>query len=397
MLFLLLFCSSKSENELTIWHQMFPGERPLLDSVLTEFMSEYPDIKVYHVYYETEELRSNFIISSLGGSGPDLIHGPSDQVGPFEVMEIIKPLEGLFEQDYLKSFDPKALTWRNGHLYQIGDQIGNHLTLVYNKKLIENPPETTDELIKFGLEFTKDLNGDGIPDRFALAWNFIEPFFFIPFIGGFGGWVMDENENPTLNTPEIVNAFKFILDLKNKYKIIPRECDLDMADMLFKQEKAAMLINGPWSWGGYIRYGMDIGLTRIPKISETGLWPAPMVSPRGYSINANLRGEKLEKTLTLLKFLLRIESQLKYTKYLGTIPSRTEAFNSPVVKQNEILKQSIYQLEVGKPMPVSPNMRAVWDAMRPSYQALLNGTKTPEEAAEQMQREALRKIREMMR
>ena len=48
-------------------------------------------------------------------------------------------------------------------------------------------------------------------------------------------------------------------------------------------------------------------------------------------------------------------------------------------------------------MPVATELRAVWDAMRPSYQALLAGSMTPEAAADQMQRDALLKIEQMHR
>jgi arabinogalactan oligomer/maltooligosaccharide transport system permease protein len=43
-------------------------------------------------------------------------------------------------------------------------------------------------------------------------------------------------------------------------------------------------------------------------------------------------------------------------------------------------------------MPVATELRAVWDGMRPSYQALLGGVMSPAAAAAQMQRDALSKI-----
>jgi arabinogalactan oligomer/maltooligosaccharide transport system permease protein len=48
-------------------------------------------------------------------------------------------------------------------------------------------------------------------------------------------------------------------------------------------------------------------------------------------------------------------------------------------------------------MPVETELRAVWDAMRPSYQALLGGAMTPEAAAAAMQRDALAKIEQIHR
>jgi len=385
----------RNPNDIVIWTQDFTPGREVLDRMLEEFMQQNPGLKVTEIYYETEELRNNFIVASLGGSGPDLVYGPSDQIGPFETMELIQPLEPFFTEEELKSFLPEALVWWNGHLYQVADRIGNHLTLVYNKDLVPEPPRDTDELIAIGKQLTKDFNGDGLIDQYALAWNFIEPYFFVPFLGGFGGWVMDDQAQPTLNTEATVKACRFILELRNKHKIIPRECDYDIADALFKQGKAAMIINGPWSWGGYRKAGINFGLARIPKIKETGLWPTPMVSPKGYSININVRGKKLQNVVKLLKFLVSPEVELEFSKALKTIPSRKEALSDSVVQKDPIIHQSLDQMKVGRLMPIHPNMRAIWDAMRGPYQSIFNETMTPEEAARAMQEEAEKRIREM--
>jgi len=156
-----------------------------------------------------------------------------------------------------------------------------------------------------------------------------------------------------------------------------------------------MIIDGPWSWGGYIDAGIDIGITRIPRVSATGLWPTPMKSAKGYSINKNVRGEHLQNALRLLKYLTRREVELEFTRALLSIPSRKDAQTDSVVTQNELLRASMDQLRVARPMPVSPVMRAIWDAMRGPYQQVLNGTMTAEEAAAAMQREAEKKIAEM--
>jgi len=394
ILFLSFGSESSDPNEVIIWTQDLPPGRAVLDSLLSVFMQQNPGAKVSERYYETEELRSNYIIAALGGSGPDLVYGPADQVGPFEIMGIIQPLENLFEPDFFEKFDPKGVVRFKGHVYQIADRIGNHLTLVYNRKLLSKPPQTTDELLAMGPSLTKDVDGDGLVDQYALVWNFIEPFFFVPFLGGFGGWVMDESGKPTLNTPATIAACKFIVELREK-KIIPHECDLDLANQLFKKQNAAMIINGPWSWGGYIDAGVDIGLARIPMVSSTGLWPTPMASATGYSLNVNCTGARRDLALKVLKFLTEPENTLAYTRKLSAIPARLEALTSPLVLDNPILQRSQDQITVGRPMPINPEMRAIWDAMRPPYQNIFNGRLTPEQAAAEMQRLADQKIAEM--
>ncbi len=67
--------------------------------------------------------------SAFAGGGPDIIYGPMDQVGPFEAMHIIKPLEDVFSDDYFQQFNPLAVVRYKGHIYQIADRLGNHLAL----------------------------------------------------------------------------------------------------------------------------------------------------------------------------------------------------------------------------------------------------------------------------
>ncbi|MCD6098427.1 extracellular solute-binding protein [bacterium] len=392
----LLSCGKREKGKtITIWHQMQIEAREVLERACEEYSAAHPDLKIVTLYKETEELRSAFQTASLAGGGPEIVYGPSDQIGPFSRMKLILPLEGLFSTDSLEKFDKMSLTYFEGHLYQIGDRIGNHLALVYNKALVPEPPKETDELIRLGKQLTKDIDGDGRTDRYALVWNYTEPYFFIPFLGGFGGWVMDENARPTLNTKATVSALRFIVALRDSFAIIPKECDYDMADALFKEGRAGMIINGPWSWGGYIRSGLDIGIACIPKVSETGIWPTPMVSPKGYSINRNTKSDILPDVVNLIYYLTSPSVELEFTKVLGTIPSRLEAQKDSVVVNNPIISASKEQLARGRLMPVVPELRAIWDAMRPAYQAVLGGAMTPEEAARMMQEEAEKKIKEM--
>jgi maltose-binding protein MalE len=370
-------------------------ERLVLEDQIKQFMTLHPGIKVEQIFKETEELRSGFIVAAIAGQGPDLVYGPADQVGPFEVMGIIAPLEGLFDEEYLSSFIPQGLTYYKGHLYQLADKLGNHLILIYNRDLLPTPPATDSALIAVGKKLTADLNGDGKTDRYALAWNYTEPYFFIPFMTGFGGWVMTDEGVPTLDSKGTIDGLKFIRDLRDKYKIIPGEADYNIADALFKDGKSAMIINGDWSWAGYKKAGINFGVAPLPKIVSTGLWCAPMVSPRGFSLNANVPAEKRKLIVEFLKFLMQPDVQLRSSEALWSMPTRKEALESDFVRTNEILRNSRMQIERGRLLPVVPELRAIWDAMRPSYQAVLGGSKTPEQAARDMQELALRKIREM--
>ena len=67
----------------------------------------------------------------------------------------------------------------------------------------------------------------------------------------------------------------------------------------------------------------------------------------------------------------------------------------PEVKNNIILNKSSKIIEVGRQMPIIPEMRAIWDSLRDQYQALLGGMVTPEIAAKKAQENSLSQIKVM--
>jgi len=396
------FTWGTESTTLHLWHPMPAPSRAVLNDLITEYESLNPDINVHLLYKENEEVRMAYMSATgFTSGGPDLLYGPSDFTGALVEMDIVKPLEDLFSAEELAAFDPKGLTWYNDHLYQIGDELGNHLALVYNKRLfaeagLEGPPRTLQELIEYGKQLTLDHDGDGVVDQYGLVWNFTEPFFFMPFYASFGGWVMDEDQNPTLNNEAAVKAFKFVRDMRDVHGIIPLECDYDIADSKFNTGAAAMLINGAWSWAKYMESPhVDFGLAVLPINDKTGLFPAPMIATKGYFMNPYLSGEREQQVLDLMKFLTSAQAQFEYATRLATIPTRLEVRQRPEIAEDPIIMTSIEQVSRGKAMPISPQMRAIWDAMRPAYQNVLGGSMSPEEGAAYQQEIAVQKVAEL--
>ncbi len=374
-----------------IWHQKIGKERDLFEQLIGQYNGAHPDRVVEPLYKENEELRNLYIIAAVAGQGPDLIYGPADNVGVLVTTETIQPLDQIFDASFFQRFTPQGLVdWKGSH-WLAADQIGNHLTLVYNKALVPKPPATLDDLIAIGQRLTRDDNHDGRMDEYGLTWNYREPFFFIPFLTGFGGWVMDENGNPTLDNDQTVRAIQFVLDLRDKYKIIPKEGDYEIADMLFKEQRTAMIINGPWSWGDYDVPAKSM-VAPLPFNTETGLWCEPMISAKGYSVNANVQGARLAMVRDVVAYLTSAEVQEKMAVQLATTPVDKTVLVSPAIRGNPALMASMTQITHGRPMPIRPQMRQIWEGMRGPYQLVMNGAITAREAARRMQREAEKNI-----
>jgi len=384
-------------DQVVIWEQMDPRERTLLEKHICEFKAahpEYDDIRISRANYNTEDLRTQFQTAAMAMGGPNLVYGPSDQVGPFVIMDLILPLDELLPPEVLARFDPSGLPTLEGHVWGLPDQVGNHLTLVANRAHVEAIPADADAWVEQLRRLTVDRDGDGKPEVYGVVFDRVEPFFLVPWLGGFGGWVMDAQANPTLDSQGMIDALAFLKSLVDA-GVMPRECDYQLADTLFKEGRAAYIVNGPWSWDGYRQAGVDIELGLLPRIPATGLWPSPMTAAKCYSVNRYTHPSSMPATLALLRWLTSPEVQGDLARELAVLPGDIEVRADPALVADPLLAASRRQVDHGRIMPIVSEMRAIWDAMRPAYQACLSGEATPAEAAARMQERAVRLIAEM--
>ena len=379
----------KEPVEIVLWEQEEPNNDPLYDKLFADFMAKNPDIKVTRVHYTTDDLRSQFQTTVLAGQGPDLVFGPDDNLGVFNAMNLIQPLDSLLSSDFLSQLDENSLLdcKISGKLLGMPDRQGNNIMLVYNKDMIPTPPETVDEMIEVAKKFTDVKAG-----KYGLVFQAYEPFFLAWVGNGMGGKVFDDQYKPTLNTPAFVEEFKFLYDIFNTSKVIPKDCNYDVASNLFKEGKAPMIINGPWSWGEYEKAGIKIGLAQLPKLSN-GQYGSAYTSTKAYSLNKNVSDPaKLEAIKKVLEFMGTKEFQLEFTKASGWLPTNKEGLNDPIVTNDPKFKDAMEGMKVGTPMPIVPEMRAIWDAMKLVIPDIMSGKLTPEKAAEKAQIEAEKNI-----
>ena len=378
-----LVCIASAKVNLILWTK--EGEEALdwNKSLIEEFMKANPEVAIELVHkINVEVLREDFLTASLAGAAPDILWTVSDHAGPFVAADIVESVDNLFDLDMYVDSAMDAVKLE-GKYWGIPISNGNQLMLLYNKKLIAEAPKDTDELFTVGKKLTTGGN-------YALVWNQTEPFWLVPWLGGFKGKVFAEDGvTPTLNTPEMIATLKFLHDMKFDAKIVPLECDYDGADTLFKEGKAAMIINGDWSISGYVSaLGDDLGVARIPKVSATGEWPKPYTSGVYFMFVKGISGDKLKAAQDFIAFVSSKEKQIEMVKLLNRLPAVKEALEDPLITENPILKGSADQMVVGTPMPTVLEMRCNWDSMKPEMLAVLADTKSPEDVVKLMQSSA---------
>ena len=110
---------------------MLYENRQILREVCDRYEIDNPGINIQLTYRETEELRSSFQASAMGGSGPELIYYPSDQVGTFATMGIIQPLNEIYSNTFFDQFAKEAVISFKSNKWLVGDVVGNNLMLIY--------------------------------------------------------------------------------------------------------------------------------------------------------------------------------------------------------------------------------------------------------------------------
>ncbi|WP_018248307.1 extracellular solute-binding protein [Orenia marismortui] len=388
----------KEPVTIKFWEMAYPKVDETLDSLIAEFEKANPNITVERTHMETEDLRQNTQTAFMGGKGPDVVRSPFDHVGPFSIMGIAQPLDDLMSDEMKNMYLDNALPGMtlNGSVYGVPDTMGNHLTLLYNKDLVKEVPQTWEELIAMAKDLTVDKDSDGKPDQYGLVYNLNEPFWWVVFHGGFGGWVFDENNNPTLDTEATKDAMQFVKDLKFKHNIVPDECDYNLADSLFVEGKAAFAINGDWSYGKYLEADtVDLGVAPLPKFKKTGKYAQPMTSGTGLIMISELPENKKIAVMKFIKFMTSKDSQKELVVKHKVLPSNASVYDLPIITEDPVMQGSAAQLKNGKAMPIIPEMRAIWDAIRPVLQSVMAGDLDPAQAPAKMQETAEKKISEM--
>ncbi|MGL4672451.1 extracellular solute-binding protein [Cetobacterium sp.] len=387
---LLSTMASAKATEITLWEQMEPAVRPTYLKLVDEFMKKNPDVKVNVVHYSVEDLRTQFQNASLAGQGPDIVYGPNDNIGIFTVSDLIKPIDKVISKDLMNKFNEGALKsgMYNNEVYLLPEFLGNQIALLYNKKLVTNAPKTWDEFLAVATANTAVDPKDKANSKYGFLYNEKEPFWFVGFYNGFGGEIFDSNNNPSLDNPAMVNALTFAKDVRAKHKLGEAGMDYDIASQLFKQGKASMILNGAWSWKEYEDAGIDLGVAPMPIPSKNGYALFTNAS-KGYSLSENTPDNKSEALNKFFNYIFTPEVNAEISLNQSQAPGVEAARNLPAVKNDKLMQNSIETINYTVPMPVVPEMRAIWDAMRPNLEAVINGKMTPEEAAKKMQKDAV--------
>ncbi len=371
---------------LTYWEEDNDAADVLLDELTAAFMKANPGITIKRVHYSYDDLRNQFRAASLfTGDPPDLVRAPGEFTGPFGELRIVKPVDEVFPAGTLDGFLPGAVAGATlqDKVWGLPDNFGGHLLLLYNKSLVSQVPGDTDAWINQLKTLTDPANG-----RYGLVFDTSESYWLIPWLSGFGGWPLDAQEKPALDTAEMVKALWFLHDLKYQHKVMPEKVDYQGSFEAFSQGKAAYAVDGMWNLDRYRGLGVDLGVSEFPRVTETHILPAPMATGRYWFVEKRVAGDKLAAAERFIEFMTSAPSQQQWLTKMQRLPSSRQALTSRVITADPALATIVEQLRIARAVPPALEMTCAWRGMDAYFGKVMNDEMTPDDAPAKMQAEA---------
>jgi len=170
---------------IVIWHALQTSEEQVWKSLIEQFESEHPDIKIE--FQHKADLETVLKAAIPQGQGPDLFIWAHDWIGKFAEGGLLKPIDQYITQDILDNLIEKAqqAIEYNGHYYGM-PVAAETVALIYNKDLVPNPPQTFDEMLQTIQQYhnpDNDMYGFSTP---------VDPYFVSAWAHAFGGYYFDD-------------------------------------------------------------------------------------------------------------------------------------------------------------------------------------------------------------
>ena len=232
-------------------------ERIVNEEIIAAFERRHPGVRV-HLEYIPEDYVARIDTMFLGGNAPDVLYGHPHYFSAWASYGLIADLTDRFEADRAFYSDPKFAQHMYGSFQYKGRSvatINGHDTflLFYNKNLFDeagvpypNDTWTWDTFLDAALRLSNDVEG---PERrYAFTFPNWPPNLFY-LIYSFGGNIFDSMDNPTrvvFNSPETVEALRFIQDAIWRHRIAPSWTTF-VEGISFDSGTIAMDVDGCWA------------------------------------------------------------------------------------------------------------------------------------------------------
>lgn len=350
--------------------------------IVEAFNKKYPDIEVTVENVGTIDTRAKLELAGPTGEGADVFVQPHDGVAiSAQSALILEQVESTNEikNNYMGSA-VEAVSY-NGKVYAFPLTIKT-IALFYNKKLVDKPAKTWDEMFKFAKSYN-----DPSKNKFAMFWQANEPYFAHMALSAKGYEIFgpDHNDKTKLGwtTKEAIEGMKFYKTLKEIYPVPAQDASWDAMNNNFQAGTAPYVITGPWSIKDFTAAGIEFGVTTLPTVG--GKHPISLSTVDTACVSSFTKYPKAAKLLA--QFMASEEGLKIMYDAKAELPALKSLQDADFIKNDAALTGVLEQAEYSLPMPFIPEMSNVWDPYKKAFTAVWDGISEPEQALKDAQAE----------
>lgn len=365
------------EVTITIWHDK---EDAVIDVLTKKLADLEPDI---HVVFEkksdlTESLK---MVGNNPKVAPDMYFFAHDKIGVYAEMDILEPITNIIPQEELGQYMDttiEAATYK-GEIYQLPLYFET-LLFMYNRLYMDDSevPQTTEELYAYMEENTKG-------GHYGFVEQHSTPYYAAGWINGFGGYILNEEGEPGLNTEETIAALEYH---KKFVELMPGETEYATVNTLFSEKMAHSTIAGPWLVPAVRATGMDVGITSMPVIDEVGTPISPYMGVQGIQVLKHAAENKSDAVGKILRLLMDSDVGAELAAASGCAPANEACYEMESVSSDEVVMAMKETAEHAVPMPNIPEMDVMWTAAGNLLTDVNLSGKDIRESADKAQKEA---------
>jgi len=379
--------SAPSENApkepvtITIWHETDAAVAKALQSELDKLA---PDIVVK---VERKEKLGDALklVGNDPSSAPDMYFYAHDKLGTFAQMGILSPVTNYISKDDMKELLPmtvNAATFKD-EIYQLPVYFETQM-FMYNKKLMKEPPKTTDDLLKYMKDNTK-----------GGTYGFVEqhstPYFASAWMHAYGASIINDKAEPGLNSQQMIDS---IIYHKQFVPYMPSDGEYNTVTTLFKEGKAHATIGGPWLVPEAKAAKIDLGIAAMPIVNATGKPLTPYSGVQGVCVLKTAKSKK-DAVTAVLKQLLKTDIGISLAKTANCAPANSKCYDNADVSGNEMIQAMKTTAEAVVPMPNIPEMDVMWTVTESMLANINKNNANIKTECDKAQKDALDKIEAM--
>lgn len=322
-------------------------------------------------------------------NGPDLYLFAHDSLGGFAEMGILEPVENLIDPAKEADLLPmtlEAATYKD--VQYLMPVYYETLLFMYNKDLWEGDlPSTTEGLYDYMTAHT-----DAAAGTYALVNQHSTSYNVAPFINGFGGYIIDKDARPGLDTQEMKEAIVY----NSKFAALQADGDYNTVTTLFNEGKAAAIIGGPWLISGINDAGINLGIKSLSDFTlPNGNVMMPYSGVQCLGVLKAAAETKKEAIAKVLEVLTQPEAGIMLAQNFNCAPANSKAYEDAQVAANEMILAMEKTALNAVPMPNIPEMSVMWGPAESLLAAVNKSGEDVDSAASKYQQEALNAIADM--